>query len=130
MSHTVSIKTLFKHKNALFTAFKKLGWEIKENTTCRTYPSDPARGTKYQFGAINPRTNGYDIGLTYNEAEGTYNLNCDFYDRSIGEQLGGTDVGKLKQQYIMAVAEEEMGEVEIMEQLADGSLIIEVDDGE
>lgn len=127
MSHTVAIKTIFRHKKGLFKAFEALGWKIAENRTCRTYPSDPKRSVVYDYIAVNPQTNGYDIGLTKNGD--TYELNCDFFDRSIENQLGGREFVNLKKQYVMKTAEIEIGEVEIMEQLADGSLIIEVDDG-
>lgn len=127
MSHTVQIKTEFKNRTALEAALTKLGWKLKENTKLRTYPYDPDRDKVYALAAINPMSNGYDVGLKIAET-GEIDLLCDFYGGSIAKSLG-TDFAILKKEYVIKVVEQEYEDVQILEMLADGSIILEADDG-
>lgn len=97
MSHAVNIQTQFKNKENLLQQFKKLGWSIQENSKCRTYSTDPRREEVHQYVAKNPRENGYDVGININDSGNAFFV-CDFYDRSIEEQLG-SNLQKVKQGY-------------------------------
>jgi hypothetical protein len=103
MSHTVRIETKFNQFDSLKAAFAKLGWTIKENSTARTYASDPARSTKYQYVAVNPK-NGYDLGLKVKQ-DGEVEVYGDFFDGSIQQQLG-QQLCELKKQYGIQVIED------------------------
>lgn len=126
MSHSVPIKTIFKNQKALFSALLALGWGIKERATCRTYPSDPKRNTIHPYVAVNPMTNGYDVGFTILPEE--IIADCDFFGGSIEKSLG-KGFCKLKTEYVKEVAKEN-GYIDqvILEMYEDGSLILEVDD--
>lgn len=127
MSHSVPIKTMFKSQKSLFAALIELGWMIRENAKCRTYPNDPARNTVHQYVAVNPMINGYDVGFNVKPEEIV--ATCDFYGGSIAKSLGDAFC-QLKKKYVAEVAREAgFEEQQIIEQFADGSLILEVDDG-
>lgn len=96
MSHSVEIKTGFKSIETLTKALEKLNWKVKEKAKVRTYSTDPARNTVYDFVAVNPKSTGYDVGIKL-VGDG-YNLACDFMDHSIENQLG-QKFGKLKAEY-------------------------------
>ena len=107
MSHTVKIQTKFKNEN--FTAFKRAlehhGWTMKENSKARTYPGDPAQNTSYPFVAVNPESNGYDVGLRIEN--GDIEVYCDFYGGSIAKTLGA-DLNELRKEYAYRVIEERL----------------------
>jgi len=130
MSHTVAIKTQFNNWEAFKSGLAKLGWEIKEKSKARTYPSDPDRNKIYDWIAVNPDKgyNAYDVGISQN-AEGEISLHWDPYGGSIAKGLG-QDFCELKKNYVVAVTEQYYEEVQILEMLADGSIILEADDGE
>jgi hypothetical protein len=127
MSHTVAIKTEFKNWNILTKTLENLGWTLKQNSKLRTYPSDPQRNTVYEWIAVNPDKNGYDVALRIN-ADESIDLLCDTFGGSIERTLGN-QFRTLKKEYVINVAKNEFEEVEILKALADGSLILEVDDG-
>ena len=127
MSHTVAIKTQLKNWNVLEKTLNQLGWIIKQNQKIRTYPSDPERNRVFEHIAFNPNR-GYDVGIT-TDAEGNISLHYDPYDGSVEKTLG-RQFATLKKDYVINLTKEYYDEVEIMEQLADGSLIIEADDGQ
>lgn len=87
MSHSVNIKTEFKNISNLLNQFQNKGWNIVENQTCNTYPSDPRRNEIHRFVARNPRDRGYDIGIQIDETGNAFFV-CDFFDPSIEQQLG------------------------------------------
>lgn len=126
MSHTVKVKTEFKKFDTLVKAFNKLNWTIKENSKARTYPSDPAKNTIYKYVAVNPQVNGYDVGINVDGEN--IDLMCDFFGGSVAATLG-TQFATLKKEYVLEVTRENFEEVTILEMLADGSLILEADDG-
>ena len=101
MSHTVKIDTKFTQFDDLKTAFEHFGWTIKEKSKARTYPSDPAQNTVYDFVAVNPN-NGYDLGITLNGEE--IGIFGDFYGGSVASTLGN-GLDKLKQEYAYRVIE-------------------------
>jgi predicted transcriptional regulator len=100
MSHSVNIKTQIKQVHTLLGVFDALGWNIKENEKCRTYYSDPSKDTVHRYVAVNPKEQGYDIGIDVNEQGEAY-FTCDFFDRSIESQLG-KNLQKVKQNYSLA----------------------------
>lgn len=106
MSHTVKIKTLFKDLNVFKKALEKFGWTVKENEKIRTYPSDSARNTVYKYVAVNPKQDGYDIGVGQKE-DGELELFADFHDGSIAAGLG-QDLQKLRQEYSKQLTIDEM----------------------
>ncbi len=118
---------MFKSQTSLFKALAELGWTIVTNAKCNTYPYDPKRETIHQYVARNPLQGGYDVGfnITPDEIVAT----TDFYGGSVARGLG-QDFCKLKTKYIMKVAEEAgYEEMQILEQMADGSMVVEFDDG-
>lgn len=128
MSHTVKIKTEFKNWDTLVKTFNQLKWTIQTKAKLlRTYPSDPAKGKLYDYIAVNPDTHGYDVGIEV-DAEGNISLHCDFFGGSIARTLGN-QMCTLKKEYVINVTKENFEEVEILEMLADGSIILEADDG-
>jgi hypothetical protein len=98
MSHSVNIKTQFKEVNLLLKTFESMGWMIVENAKCKTYPSDPSKDIVHRYVAKNPK-GGYDVGIDLDQ-EGMAKFTCDFYDRSIAEQLGA-NLQAVKQGYAM-----------------------------
>lgn len=126
MSHTVAIKTQLKNWEVMEKTLNQLGWVIKKNQKIRTYPSDPARNRVFEHIAYNP-VKGYDVGITKDE-EGNISLHYDPFDGSVERTLG-RQFATLKKDYVINLTKEYYDEVEILEQLADGSLIIEADDG-
>ncbi|NBQ67394.1 MAG: hypothetical protein EBU46_00640 [Nitrosomonadaceae bacterium] len=125
MSHAVKINTEYKHIGSLKRAFESLGWTIKENSKIRTYPYDEARHTVFDFVAVNPQAQGYDIGFSKElNAKGFHDLVCDFYGGSIAKELGGQDMTKLKMAYSEKVLEDallygRMSEYGVVEQFTD-----------
>lgn len=126
MSHTVAVKTEFNNWKLLEKSFNKLGWTLKQNSKIRTYPYDPQRTKVYDWIAVNPHV-GYDVGIAVDH-ENKVQLHYDTYGGSVEKTLG-TKFAKLKTQYVLGVTAEYFEEIEILEQLADGSMIIEADDG-
>jgi hypothetical protein len=125
MSHSVNIKTQFKNVSSLLAQFKAQGWNIVENSKCRTYFSDPRKEEVHKYVAVNPEATGYDIGVNVDN-EGNATFVCDFYDRSIERQLG-QNLKKIKQGYAVAelktfLQEEDM-EYQINE-LPTGELVV------
>ncbi len=106
MSHTVKIKTQFKDLSMFKKALKALGWDVKENTKIRTYHSDPNRDELYKYVAVNPKANGFDVGVKV-KPDGEMELFADFYDGSIASTLGA-DLTKLRQQYATEVTIDEL----------------------
>lgn len=100
MSHSVNIKTQFKNITGLCAEFGKLNWITTENTTRRTYPSDPSRNEPCRYVMKNPKADGYDIGINL-DTEGNAAFVLDFYDRSIEQQLG-RNLQKIKQGYALS----------------------------
>lgn len=126
MSHTVAIKTQLNNQNILEKTLNQLGWTIKQNCKIRTYPSDPQRDFVYPQIAYNPNR-GYDVGIT-TDAEGNVSLHYDSFDGSVERTLG-QQFAKLKTDYVINMTKEYYEEVQILEMLEDGSLILEADDG-
>lgn len=107
MSHTVKIQTEFKDFRCLKKAFKALGWEIKENSTMRTYPNDPDKNKVWKYVAVNPKKeNVYDLGIDVSES-GKIEIFGDFFGGSVAAALG-SGLSKLKQNYAVKVVEEEL----------------------
>jgi len=127
MSHTVKISTQFKKWDTLVKTFNQLGWTMKENCKAKTYPSDPARNTIYKHVAVNPEAHGYDVGINISES-GEIELFWDPFGGSIERSLG-RQMATLKKDYVINIAKEEFEDVQVLEMLADGSIIIEADDG-
>ncbi len=100
---------------------------LKEKSTIRTYPSDPDRNVVYDYVMVNPHRQGYDVGVKISK-DGEVSLNCDFYNGTIEQSLG-KQFATLKKEYVINIVKNEYDDVEILEQLADGSLVLEADDG-
>jgi len=67
--------------------FVKLGWTLKHNAKCRTYPSDPRKDEEFPTVAVNPNANGYDVGLMVKN--GTVEMVADYsFEKSIEQQCG------------------------------------------
>jgi len=97
MSHAVNIKTQFKNIENLLNQFKKAGWQIVQSAKCNTYPTDPRREEVHKYVAKNPKNGGYDVGINVDD-EGNAFFVCDFFDRSIQQQLGD-NLKNIKQGY-------------------------------
>jgi len=82
----------------------------------------------FDLVAINPVQYGYDVGVEVNE-KGEIALVCDFFSPGKIAQTLGNAFTELKKKYVMEVTKEHYEEMIILEQFADGSLIIEADDG-
>ena len=104
MSHTVKILTQFTSAERLKEAFKALGWTIGEKTKIRTYPHDPVGQRVFDWAGVNPRVDGYGVGIEM--AEGRCETFCDFYGGSVAASLG-TDLCRLRTEYTAKVAEHE-----------------------
>lgn len=128
MSHSVAIKTECKDLEIVLQTYQELGWRIITNSKARTYPSDPARNTVYEYVAVNPSKSGraYDIGIK--QKGELYEFVCDFFDSSIAQQLG-KNLNKVKQTYAVNLAKKLYEDVQILEMLQDGTLILECEDG-
>lgn len=125
MSHSVNIQTQFKNINNLLSQFVTLGWQIENNTKCRTYPSDPRREEVHKHVAVNPKATGYDVGINV-DSDGNAVFVCDFFDRGIEEQLG-KNLQKIKQGYALAEIKKFMYEEDLdykVEQLPTGELVV------
>jgi len=123
MSHSVKIATQFKDWNVLEKTFEALNWTIKSNQKCRTYPSDPSRDVVHQYIAVNPKANGYDVGIDV-DLDGNAVFTCDFFDKSIGSQLG-QNLKNVKQGYSLNKIVEYMNEEDLdykIENLTNGQL--------
>lgn len=127
MSHVAEFKTQFRSVEALEKALVNLGWEIRYDGKINTYPSDPKRNVVYEKYAANPTKGGYDIGLVESK-EGEINIIYDPYGGSVEKSLG-SGLSELKKNYVLKLMEEEFETVEILETLADGSIVVEGDDG-
>jgi hypothetical protein len=127
MSHSVPIKTEFKSRSALRSAFEKLGWTFKQDSKIKTYPGDPAGRKTYELVAVNPQTGGYDVGII--DKDGEITLECDFYSPGKVAATLGQSFTELKKQYVNAVTRENFEQVEIEQMFADGSYILIADDG-
>ena len=83
MSHTIKIQTKFKSEN--FSAFKRalehFDWSVKENSRARYYSGDSAGSIVYPYVAVNPKSNGYDLGLKIEDGE--LAVYGDFYGGSV-----------------------------------------------
>jgi hypothetical protein len=122
MSHSVNIKTQFKELNLLLQTFQQLGWSIKENSKCKTYPSDPSRNRVHSYVAVNPK-GGYDVGINLDE-HGMAAFTCDFFDSSIAQQLGN-NLKNVKQNYSLNQIKKFMDEEDLdyqVESLSTGEL--------
>jgi hypothetical protein len=107
MSHSVKLDAKFKidQKDSLRRAFENLGWSLKENSTARTYSYDEAKSTKYPLVAVNPQSNGYDLGLQFNDKTGEIEVIGDFYGGSVAASLG-QNLDRLKQENQACVFED------------------------
>lgn len=125
MSHSVNIKTEFKNLSNLLAQFIALGWRITQNEKCNTYFSDPRKEEVHRYVAKNPAPRGFDIGIDL-DAEGCAYFVCDFYDRSIEQQLGPA-LQKIKQGYSLSELKDFMQEEGLdysVNQLATGELVV------
>lgn len=122
MSHAVEITTTFYNWDALKTAFKNLGWGIKENSKINTYPSDPKRNDIHPFVATNPNHGGYDIGLRLAPEDGQVKFTWDPYGGSIEKALG-KDFVKLKIEYDKALIDQHYEESTVESETYDYSII-------
>jgi hypothetical protein len=125
MSHSVDIKTQFRNIEILLAQFTALGWNIEYNTKCRTYPSDPRWEEQHQYVAKNPKPNGYDVGINLDN-EGNAYFVCDFFDRSLAQQLG-KDLKNIKQGYSLSELKKFMHEEDLnytVEELPSGELVV------
>lgn len=103
MSHQVKVNVQFKVENfeSLKTAFSRLGWNVVENGSSRTYTNNMT----YPWVAVNPDTTGnhvHDIGMSLGEE--FVDMTTDLYGGSIEKSLG-TDLCKLKQEFAATVIE-------------------------
>jgi hypothetical protein len=125
MSHSVNIKTQFKNIKNLLAQFEQAGWVILNDTKCRTYPSDPRREEVHKYVAKNPKANGYDIGIDL-DSEGNAYFVCDFFDRSIQEQLG-ENLKNIKQGYALSELKKFLREEDMeykVETLQTGEMVV------
>jgi hypothetical protein len=125
MSHCVNIKTNFKNINTLLSQFTSKGWKIALDAKCRTYPSDPRKNEVHKYVAQNPRNGGYDVGIDIDSSGNAY-LVCDFFDRSIEEQLG-KELKEIKQGYALSEIKKFMYEEDLdyqVKELATGELVV------
>ena len=125
MSHSVNIKTQFKNIKNLLAQFEQAGWAILHDTKCRTYPSDPRREEVHKYVAKNPKANGYDIGIDL-DSEGNAYFVCDFFDRSIQDQLG-ENLKKIKQGYSLSELKKFLREEDMeykVETLQTGEMVV------
>jgi hypothetical protein len=125
MSHCVNIKTSFKNINTLLQQFSSRGWEIVNDEKCNTYPSDPRRNEVHKYVAKNPKKGGYDVGIDLDDAGNAY-LVCDFFDRSIEEQLG-KELKDVKQGYALSEIKKFMYEEDLdyqVKELNTGELVV------
>lgn len=127
MSNSVAIVTEFSDWNNFVTALDKLNWKTKQNSKIRTYSGDSSRNKIFGTIAINPNPSGYDVGIEV-DSNGKITLVCDF-NSSISNTLG-YGFSKLKTQYVIAAAQQNYQELISQEQFADGSIIVELDDGQ
>jgi hypothetical protein len=124
MSHSVNIKTEFKNIINLLGQFTSRGWRIEQNTKCNTYPSDPRRDEIHRYVAKNPK-NQYDIGINVDK-QGMATFVCDFYDKTIEQQLG-KNLQNIKQGYALQEVKDFMAEQDMhyqIEELATGELVV------
>jgi hypothetical protein len=125
MSHSVNIKTQFKNIKNLLAQFEQAGWAILNDTKCRTYPSDPRREEVHKYVAKNPKANGYDIGIDL-DSEGNAYFVCDFFDRSIQDQLG-ENLKNIKQGYALSELKKFLREEDMeykVETLQTGEMVV------
>jgi len=125
MSHTVKVKVEFKVTELpqLSTALKALGWHLVENAEARQY-----NGRKtYRWVAINPdkSTSGYDVGISQKGEQ--LELYTDFYNGSVERTLGA-HLCKLKQEFAVAVVEDEFPNANIIRtNQKDGNVLLEIE---
>jgi len=125
MSHAVNIKTAFTNISNLLAQFEQRGWKIVENEKCNTYPSDPRRNEVHQYVAKNPTPGGYDVGVNV-DSDGTTYFVCDFFDRSIGQQLG-SNLKDIKQGYALSELQKQLKYEDLsykVSELASGELVV------
>lgn len=125
MSHAVNIKTAFSNVSNLLAQFEQRGWKIVENEQCNTYPSDPRRNEVHQYVAKNPKTGGYDVGVNV-DYDGTAYFVCDFFDHSIGKQLGD-NLKDIKQGYALSELQKQLKYEDLsykVSELASGELMV------
>ena len=95
MSHAVKhAEPLFKSPETLAQAFKRLGWDIKRNTTCRAYYSS----RKYDYVAVNPEQHGYDFGFIIKDGKIELEADTSMMSQAVWNTLG-SNFEKLKQAY-------------------------------
>ena len=125
MSHSVNIKTQFKNIKNLLAQFEQAGWAIATDSKCRTYPYDPRKDEMHKYVAKNPKSNGYDIGIDL-DSEGNAYFVCDFFDRSIQDQLG-ENLKSIKQGYALAELKKFLREEDMeykVETLQTGEMVV------
>jgi hypothetical protein len=125
MSHAVNIKTAFTNISNLLAQFEQRGWKIVENQKCNTYPSDPRRNEVHQYVAKNPKPGGYDVGVNL-DSDGTAYFVCDFFDHSIGKQLG-SNLKDIKQGYALSELQKQLKYEDLsykVSELASGELVV------
>jgi hypothetical protein len=135
MSHNVTFAAArFTDIDRLKDAFAKLGWTVIDNATIRTY-QDAARHTRYPHVAVNPtgpEACHYDVGLTMNDVH-EWVMTGDFSMSNIHEQLSGDkhQFEKLRIAYreseVQQIAMSRNGSITQSEQLADGTIIGEME---
>ena len=127
MSHTVKInaKFLASELPVLLKVFAKLGWVTQENELIRSYDRTTER---FPIVAKNPdkEHRAYDIGLKIEGSE--VQLYTDFYGGSVAKTLG-PDLQILKQEYAVAVIEDEYPNASIVRNvLPNGDLEVTVEE--
>lgn len=122
MSHAVEIATTFFNWEALKKALDKLNWSIKEKTKIRTYGSDPKRHEIFDYVAVHPSSDGYDMGVKINPTDGQISFIWDSFNGSIERSLG-RGFNKLKVAYAEALIDEHYDETEIAEETSDYIII-------
>ena len=86
MSHYSRVKTLFRHREALITCLKNLGYNVETDTTIRGHHGE------HTVDIAVTRTKGYGIGFVRN-GDGTYDMVADWWgvtgagERKIAQQL-------------------------------------------
>ncbi len=86
MSHYSRVKTTFRHREALVTCLKNLGYGVETDTTIRGHHGE------HTVDIAVTRTKGYGIGFVRNN-DGTYDMVADWWgvrgagERNIARQL-------------------------------------------
>jgi hypothetical protein len=126
MSHSVSSKPNLKDPKVVCRAFEALGWKINTNATRRMWSSiDETK--RFDFVAVNPAVNGWDLGLVVAK-DGT--VSFEHESMTPVDSIFGTGFSKLKQEFsriqVLDQVEARGGTCQI-EKLANGTLHLDIE---